>query len=208
MCGIIGYVGERQALPILIEGIKRLEYRGYDSAGVALNGPFGVNVVKKQGKILNLEGELEGHNYEQIEGIAHTRWATHGAPSDLNAHPQTDAAGEIALVHNGIIENYNTLREALQRKGHAFRTETDTEVLACLIAEYYDGDLTEAVTNALSQVTGAYGIAVVCSKNLGQIVAARYGSPLVIGHGKGENFVASDVSAVLDHTNRVVFLED
>ncbi|HSG98731.1 MAG TPA: glutamine--fructose-6-phosphate transaminase (isomerizing) [candidate division Zixibacteria bacterium] len=167
-----------------------------------------MNVVKTHGKIVRLEGELEGHDYEQTEGIAHTRWATHGAPSDLNAHPHTDGSGEIALVHNGIIENYSSLRKALAKTGHVFRTETDTEVLACLISEYYEGDLTEAVRLALSQVTGAYGIAVVCSKNLGEIVAARHGSPLVIGHGDGENFVASDVSAVLNHTNRVVFLED
>lgn len=208
MCGIIGYLGQRPALPILLDGLKRLEYRGYDSAGVALVGPFGTQVVKSHGKISNLESELGDHKYEQTEGIAHTRWATHGAPSSLNAHPHTDSSGEIALVHNGIIENYHSLREALSIKGHTFRTDTDTEVLACLIAEYYETNLTDAVREALSQVQGAYGIAVMSSKSPGEIVAARFGSPLVIGHGEGENFVASDVSAVLNHTKRVVFLEE
>jgi glucosamine--fructose-6-phosphate aminotransferase (isomerizing) len=208
MCGIIGYLGDKPALPILLDGLRRLEYRGYDSAGVALVGPFGTQVIKASGKISNLETELGDHNYEQTEGIAHTRWATHGAPSSLNAHPHTDSSGEIAIVHNGIIENYHSLREALSRKGHTFRTETDTEVLACLISEYFESDLTEAVCEALSHVQGAYGIAVMSSKSLGVIVAARFGSPLVIGHGKGENFVASDVSAILNHTKRVVFLEE
>lgn len=208
MCGIIGYVGERQALPILLAGLKRLEYRGYDSAGVALTGPFGVQVVKSVGKIDQLESELGDHNYEQTRGIAHTRWATHGSPTHLNAHPHSDTAEVLALVHNGIIENYLTLRKVLEKEGRVFRTETDTEVLVQLISEYYEGDLTEAVRNALTQVEGAYGIAVVSANHPDTIVAARQGSPLVIGQGEGENFVASDVSAVLNYTNQVVFLED
>ena len=208
MCGIVGYVGKKTALPILMTGLKRLEYRGYDSAGVALVSQFGCQVVKAVGKIAQLDKELGDHVYEQTVGIAHTRWATHGAPSVLNAHPHTDQAGEIALVHNGIIENYQSIREALVRQGRTFRTETDTEALTFLIAEYYEGDLTEAVRKALSQVEGTYGIAVVSSKDPDIIVAARNGSPLIIGDGGDEFFVASDVSAVLNHTKRVVFLDD
>lgn len=208
MCGIIGYVGDKVVLPILMTGLKRLEYRGYDSAGVAMVGPFGCQVVKAVGKIVELEKELGDHIYEQTVGIAHTRWATHGEPSVLNAHPHTDSAGEIALVHNGIIENYQSIREALTRQGRKFRTETDTEALTYLIAEYYEGDLTEAVRKALSQVEGAYGIAVVSAKDPDIIVAARNGSPLVIGDGGDEFFVASDVSAVLNYTKRVVYLDD
>ncbi len=208
MCGIIGYVGEKQALPILLDGMRRMEYRGYDSSGVAFNGPFGVHVRKASGKIANLEAELAGHTFEQTEGIGHTRWATHGTPSTLNAHPHIDASGGIAIVHNGIIENYHTLRKALEKQGRSFETETDTEVLACLIAEYYEDNLTEAVRLALSQVEGAYGLAVVCEKEPGVIVAARNGSPLALGDGDGENFVASDISAILKYTKRVVFLDD
>ncbi|MCH7878330.1 MAG: glutamine--fructose-6-phosphate transaminase (isomerizing) [candidate division Zixibacteria bacterium] len=208
MCGIVGYVGKKTALPILMTGLKRLEYRGYDSAGVALVSQFGCQVVKAVGKIAQLDKELGDHAYEQTVGIAHTRWATHGVPSVLNAHPHTDQAGEIALVHNGIIENYQSIREALERQGRKFRTETDTEALTYLIAEYYEGDLTEAVRKALSQVEGTYGIAVVSSKDPDIIVAARNGSPLIIGDGGDEFFVASDVSAVLNHTKRVVFLDD
>ncbi len=208
MCGIVGYVGDKTALPILMAGLKRLEYRGYDSAGVALVGPYGCQVVKAVGKIIELEKELGDHSYEQTVGIAHTRWATHGAPSTSNAHPHTDQTEEIALAHNGIIENYQSIREALIRQGRTFKTETDTEALTHLIAEYYEGDLTEAVRKALSQVEGTYGIAVVTSKDPDLIVAARNGSPLVIGDGGDEFFVASDVSAVLNHTKRVVYLDD
>jgi len=206
MCGIVGYVGEKPVMPILLSGLRRLEYRGYDSAGVAVSGPFGVTVEKAVGKIAHLESAVAGHIWEQTEGIAHTRWATHGAPSSINAHPHTDEAGALAIVHNGIIENYHAIREALRARGHVFHTETDTEALAHLIEEYYEGNLTEAVRQALTQVEGAYGIAVIHAKNSGVIVAARRGSPLLIGHGNGENFVASDVSAILAHTNRVVYL--
>jgi len=208
MCGIIGYVGREKAVPLLIEGLKRLEYRGYDSAGIALLEEQGLIFEKCAGKISGLEALLQNKKFESTTGIAHTRWATHGEPTDLNAHPHLDCQGNIAVVHNGIIENYRSLRELLLRKGHKFTSDTDTEILAHLIEEYYDGNLLEATQAALSQVEGTYGIAVLCKNNPHQIVAARNGSPLVIGSGKGENFVASDVAAILRHTNRVVYLED
>jgi glucosamine--fructose-6-phosphate aminotransferase (isomerizing) len=208
MCGIIGYVGRQKAVPILLEGLKRLEYRGYDSAGIAVLEDRGLIYEKCAGKIGNLENLIKDRQFESHTGIAHTRWATHGEPTDLNAHPHLDCKGNIAVVHNGIIENYRSLKEVLIREGHHFTSDTDTEILAHLIEEYYNGNLLEAVQSALSQVEGTYGIAVVCKDNPQQIVAARHGSPLVIGSGKGENFVASDVAAILRHTNRVVYLED
>ena len=208
MCGIVGYVGPRQAKPILMNGLKRLEYRGYDSAGIALLTGDGLMVSRSVGKIKALEEALGDREYCSCHGIAHTRWATHGEPSETNAHPHTDNNYEIALVHNGIIENYRAIREFLLRKGVVLRTQTDTEVLVHLVALNYDGDLTEAVRDALTQVEGTYGIAVISARHPNLIVAARMGSPLVIGHGDDENFVASDVSAMLEHTNRVVYLED
>jgi len=208
MCGIVGYVGPRQALPILIDGLKRLEYRGYDSAGVVLS-QNGILVAEKYaGKIKCLEENLQGKTFDSTHGIAHTRWATHGEPTDLNAHPHFDCKREIAVVHNGIIENYRALREYLVKQGHHLITDTDTEILVHLIEEYYNGDLTEAVRMALSQVDGTYGIAVMTSREPNKIVAARQGSPLVIGHGDHENFVASDVSAILAYTKRAVYLEE
>lgn len=208
MCGIVGYVGPHQAQPILLKGLKRLEYRGYDSAGIALLTDEGLMVAKSAGKIARLEETLGNKECFCTHGIAHTRWATHGEPTKLNAHPHTDDKGEIALVHNGIIENFRTLKEFLSRQGHEIKTETDTEILVHLIRFNYKGSLTEAVRNALSQVEGTYGIAVISSLHPGVIVAARMGSPLVIGYGDGENFVASDVSAMLEYTNRVVYMED
>jgi glucosamine--fructose-6-phosphate aminotransferase (isomerizing) len=208
MCGIVGYVGSRKAQPLLISGLKRLEYRGYDSAGIALLTEGGLMVAKSAGKIVRLEETLGDRDYDCTQGIAHTRWATHGEPTELNAHPHTDDKGEIALVHNGIIENYRTLREFLIRQGFDIKTETDTEILVHLIRFNYKGSLTEAVRVALTQVDGTYGIAVISSLHPGVLVVARMGSPLVIGDGDGENFVASDVSAMLEHTNRVVYLED
>lgn len=208
MCGIVGYVGFRKARPILMKSLKRLEYRGYDSAGIALLTENGLMVAKSAGKIARLEETLGDQDYDCTQGIAHTRWATHGEPTQLNAHPHTDEKCEIALVHNGIIENFRTLREFLTRKGFKIKTETDTEILVHLIRFNYRGSLTEAVRSALTQVDGTYGIAVVSSLHPGVIVAARMGSPLVLGHGNGENFVASDVSAMLEHTNRVVYLDD
>ncbi len=208
MCGIVGYVGSRKAYPILIEGLKRQEYRGYDSAGVALIENGEIVIQKSAGKIAALEDSLKGHDFRANSGIAHTRWATHGEPNDINAHPHTGMTGKIAVVHNGIIENYGALREVLKRQGRIFRTETDTEIIAHLIEEYYEGNLLQAVRRALTQVEGTYGIAVICIDDPDSMVAARSGSPLVIGCGEGENFVASDVAAILRHTNRVVYLED
>jgi len=208
MCGIVGYVGRREALPILIDGLKRLEYRGYDSAGIVLAENGCLRAEKSAGKIRVLEEKLKGKEFHSGHGIAHTRWATHGEPSDQNAHPHLDSKGEIALVHNGIIENYRALREFLIKKGHKIITNTDTEILVHLISEYYEDDITEAVRTALTQVEGTYGIAVMTSNDKGKIVAARQGSPLVLGLGNGENFVASDVSAILAHTNRAIYLEE
>jgi glutamine---fructose-6-phosphate transaminase (isomerizing) len=208
MCGIVGYVGPRKALPILIKGLKRLEYRGYDSAGIALLDQNALMVAKSAGKIANLEELLGDKQFESIHGIAHTRWATHGEPTNLNAHPHLDEASEIALVHNGIIENYRTLKQFLVRKGFRILTQTDTEILVHLIRFYYDGNLTEAVRTALTQVEGTYAVAVISSLHPGEIIASRMGVPLVVGHGVNENFVASDVSAMLEHTNRVVYLTD
>ncbi|MEA3296338.1 MAG: glutamine--fructose-6-phosphate transaminase (isomerizing) [candidate division Zixibacteria bacterium] len=208
MCGIVGYVGNRKAVPILINGIKRLEYRGYDSAGIALLTGEGLMVAKSAGKVERLEKSIGDIDIDCHHGIAHTRWATHGEPTELNAHPHTDVEQTIALVHNGIIENYRTLREFLVRRGYTIRTDTDTEILVQLIRFHYDGDLTEAVRKALIDVEGTYGIAVVSIHHPDTLVAARMGSPLVIGHGDGENFVASDVSAILENTNRVIYLND
>ena len=207
MCGIVGYVGNRPALPILVEGLRRLEYRGYDSAGVALVDDDGVHVQKAAGRLFVLEQQLD-FSAPQTRGIGHTRWATHGAPTDVNAHPQQDTDGRIAVIHNGIIENHATLRKYLTQKGVKFKSETDTEVLAQLIGQLYDGDLERAVRLALHEVSGAYGIAVVCRDEPDVIVAARKGSPLLIGVGKGEHILASDAAAILAHTTQVVYLDD
>ncbi len=208
MCGIIGYVGNKEAMPILMDGLKRMEYRGYDSAGIAIFGDNGLQYEKYAGKIANLEEKLSGRPYKGHWGIAHTRWATHGEPNDNNAHPHIDCSGDIVLVHNGIIENYATLREWLIRQGHEITTDTDTEILVHLIEDVYDGDLVEAVSVALARVEGTYGIAVMSRNNPDTIVAARNGSPLVVGHGNGERFVASDVAALIRHTNQVIYLDD
>jgi glucosamine--fructose-6-phosphate aminotransferase (isomerizing) len=208
MCGIIGYVGERPALPILIAGLKRMEYRGYDSAGVALYEPHGLTVVKAEGKISNLEAVLRVGTYEATLGIGHTRWATHGPPTRDNAHPHTDESGGLALVHNGIIENFQFLRRYLKGQGIEPRTETDTEVLALLVAHYYEGSLEQAVRRALSIVEGTYGIAVMHRDHPRKLVGARNGSPMVVGIGENEFFLASDVAAILAHTRQVIYLDD
>ncbi|TFG86954.1 MAG: glutamine--fructose-6-phosphate transaminase (isomerizing) [Hyphomicrobiales bacterium] len=208
MCGIIGYVGERPALPILIAGLKRMEYRGYDSAGVALHEPHGLTVVKAEGKISNLEAVLRSGAYEATLGIGHTRWATHGPPTHDNAHPHTDESGGLALVHNGIIENFQFLRRYLKEQGIEPRTETDTEVLALLIAHYYEGSVEQAVRRALSIVEGTYGIAVMHRDHPRKLVGARNGSPMVVGIGENEFFLASDVAAILAHTRQVIYLDD
>ena len=208
MCGIVGYVGPRQATGILVDGLKRMEYRGYDSAGIAVINGNGVKIQKAAGKLSALVEKLKGNLPEGTVGVGHTRWATHGAPTTPNAHPHLDQTGRIAVIHNGIIENAGTIKKALAMRGHTFQSETDTEVLAHLIGEYYTDDLEEAVAAALWDVEGAYGIAVICSEEPGTVVAARNGSPLLVGVGDGEYFVASDASAILEHTRSVVYLDD
>ncbi len=210
MCGIVGYTGKRMAVPVVLEGLKRLEYRGYDSAGLAVvNG--GLEVFRAPGKIAVLERELGAITLSAgTTAIAHTRWATHGAPNTLNAHPHVDCGGTLALVHNGIIENAGALRQALTKRGHMFRSQTDTEVLSHLIEESHTkgASLVDATADALRQVEGAYGIAVISRREPDTIVAARRGSPLLVAIGNSENFVASDASAVLAHTRSVVYLDD
>ncbi len=210
MCGIVGYVGSKGATTLLIEGLKRLEYRGYDSAGIAMSNGHGLETRRAKGKISVLENLVNHNPIHGSIGIAHTRWATHGAPNECNAHPHTDCTGTIAVVHNGIIENFGALRKMLEMQGHTFKSETDTEVLAHLIeAATGNGDpLEDAVIDALNLVEGTYGIAVISSHDPDKIVAARQGSPLLIGLGDGENFVASDVAAILQHTRQVVYLDD
>jgi glucosamine--fructose-6-phosphate aminotransferase (isomerizing) len=209
MCGIVGYVGPRDAAPILLEGLRRLEYRGYDSAGIALLTEDGdVFVEKKAGKLSNLTEHLNGSAPAGHPGIAHTRWATHGRPNDANAHPHTDCSGRLALIHNGIIENYRELKDRLLAGGHRFTSETDTEVLAHLIEERYDGDLVEAVRKALQEVRGAYAIGVMHTDHPDRIVGARMNVPLIVGIGRGEAFLASDVPAILEHTKNVVILQE
>ena len=210
MCGIIGYIGTKSALPILVEGLKRLEYRGYDSAGVAILQDGNLNVVKQVGKIAALESELNGHLLSGVVGIAHTRWATHGVPNQTNAHPHSDGSGNIVLVHNGIIENYNALKKMLSEQGHEFRTDTDTETIAHLIEEFYQNGtpFEEAFRAALSEIDGTYGIALISKYEPDKIYCARKGSPLVVGIGKDEYYVASDASAIIAHTRNVFYLED
>lgn len=208
MCGIIGYIGNRGATSLLLEGLKRMEYRGYDSAGVAVMNGNGVETRKAAGKISQLERALAASPVHGETGIGHTRWATHGVPNEGNAHPHIDCKGNIAVVHNGIIENSGTLKQGLQARGHKFTSDTDTEVIAHLIEEAFDGNLEDAVIEALWQIEGTYGIAVVSSLDPDKIVAARKGSPLLIGLGDGEYYVASDVSAILAHTREVVYLDD
>jgi len=209
MCGIVGYIGPKTATPLLIEGLKRLEYRGYDSAGIATMNGAGLEMRKAKGKISMLESVVQDAPVHGSIGIAHTRWATHGAPNECNAHPQHDCTNTIAVVHNGIIENYGALRQMLIQQGHKFQSETDTEVLANLIEAAMDGDpLEDAVIDALHLVEGTYGIAVISSRDPDKIVAARKGSPLLLGLGENEFYVASDVAAILQHTRQVVYLDD
>jgi len=211
MCGIIGYIGNKDAVPILVQGLKRLEYRGYDSAGIATVDK-GVNkVVKCEGKVRDLERLLDESTIRGSVGIGHTRWATHGVPNDINAHPHSDGSGKISLIHNGIIENYSTLREALEREGVEFQTDTDTEVLVQLIGKIYSADslsFADSVQVALQDTVGTYGILAVCSDEPDTLVGARLGSPLVLGLGDGEQFLASDASPIISYTRNVVFLDD
>ena len=208
MCGIVGYIGPRQAAGLLLEGLRRLEYRGYDSAGIAVVNGRGLQIMKAAGKLSVLEGELSEDMPLGTIGIGHTRWATHGAPTTINAHPHTDQSGRIAVIHNGIIENSGSLRKTLEQRGHTFKSDTDTEVLAHLVGEFYDGSLEDAVATALRDVEGAYGLAFISADEPGVLVAARNGSPLLVGVGENEWFVASDASPLLQHTRSVVYLDD
>jgi glutamine---fructose-6-phosphate transaminase (isomerizing) len=208
MCGIVGYIGPRQAAGLLLEGLRRLEYRGYDSAGIAVVNGRGLKIMKAAGKLSVLESELNQNMPQGTIGIGHTRWATHGAPTTTNAHPHTDQSGRIAVIHNWIIENSGAIRKALEQRGHTFKSDTDTEVLAHLVGEFYQGNLEEAVASALRDVEGAYGLAFISSDEPGVIVAARNGSPLLVGVGENEWFVASDASPLLQHTRAVVYLDD
>ena len=208
MCGIVAYIGARAAKPLLLEGLKRLEYRGYDSAGIAvLDGKL--NVARAVGRVAMLEEKLEGlPGFDGTLGLCHTRWATHGAATETNAHPHRDDRHGIALVHNGIIENYATLKTWLQERGHVFTSQTDTEVLAMLIGELYEGDLEQAVQAALREVTGAYAIAVISEREPDTLMVARKGSPLLVGIGHDEYVVASDAAAIISHTQQAFMLDD
>ena len=209
MCGIVGYTGPREAGPILIEGLRRLEYRGYDSAGIALVDESGEMFVEKRaGKLVNLQTALEDRTPHAALGLAHTRWATHGRPNDLNAHPHQDCTGDITVIHNGIIENFQELRDGLEARGHTLTSETDTEAIAHLVEEAYQGDLAEAVRVALRRTEGAYALVVMHRSEISRLVGARQNVPLVVGLNGEESFIASDVAAILAHTNRIVFLEE
>jgi len=212
MCGIVGYLGTKDSVPILLKGLKRLEYRGYDSAGIALINEQSISSLKKAGKVSQLQSLVDNSILKGPIGIAHTRWATHGEPNDINAHPHVDQTGKIALIHNGIIENYETLKQVLENQGVSFTSDTDSEVLVQLISElYYNGDslsFEEAVRAALQDVVGAYGIVAICADEPETIIAARMGSPLVLGVGEGEYFLASDASPIVEHTRNVIYLDD
>ncbi len=212
MCGIVGYIGTRNCVPIILEGLRRLEYRGYDSAGIALVKDGHFRIEKKAGKVADLSNHINALNgsMEATLGMGHTRWATHGEPNDTNAHPHWGSERKVAIIHNGIIENYTAIKTKLTREGHSFRSGTDTEVLAHLIELMYNNtdDLCTAVRLALAEVEGTYGLVVIAADEPGKLVVARKGSPLIIGVGEGENFVASDAAAIIDHTRNVIYLED
>ncbi len=207
MCGIVGYVGPKQAPPLLIKSLKRLEYRGYDSAGIAYIEDEGIKVYKEKGRITNLEKTLPDEAASSV-GICHTRWATHGPPSKINAHPHTDAGADVALVHNGIVDNYLDLKKELADIGCTFTSQTDTETLAHLVSTTYDGDLLKAVLSALEKVEGSFGLGIIHKDHPDELICARNESPLIIGLGINENFIASDVTAVLEYTNKVMYLDN
>ena len=208
MCGIVGYVGKNNAIPVVIEGLQRLEYRGYDSCGVAVFENDRINLVKVKGKVGELQGKLAQKKVKGLVAIGHTRWATHGQPNEVNAHPHMSQDGKVALVHNGIIENYKALKDRLSAEGYEFYSETDTEVLAALISKAYDGNLEEAVREALSHVVGAYGLAIMHSDEPQKIVCTRRGAPLIMAIGEQEFFVASDVAAILKYSKNVIYLDN
>src|ERR687889_2059563 len=209
MCGIIGYIGSKPVVPVLIEGLRRMEYRGYDSAGVALVSPEGIALRRSAGKLANLENTIRTEPVDGLYGVGHTRWATHGRPTEENAHPHRDCTGRIVVVHNGIIENYLDLKHQLQSEGHEFKTETDTEIVAHMVErEMKDDGLENAVRRALLYMRGMFAVVLVSVDDPEKIVAARNGPPIVVGLGEGEFFVASDIPAILSHTRDVVFLAD
>ena len=209
MCGIVGFTGSQNAAPILLDGLKKLEYRGYDSAGIAVLGEKGIHMGKASGMIKNLDAKIKGGAaLPGHAGIGHTRWATHGEPTDVNAHPHMSNDNKFAVVHNGIIENYAQLREELKGKGFQFKSETDTEVIVHLMDMYYEGDLKKAVLKTISRLEGAYALGILCSEEGGRIVAARQSAPLIVGVGIGENYFASDVTALVAHTKNVIYMED
>jgi len=207
MCGIIGYIGEKEATPVLIDGLKKMEYRGYDSAGLCVKNEKSISILKKSGYVNNLSESPDFNGLKGLSGIAHTRWATHGEPNEINAHPHFDCNGEIAMVHNGIIENYTSLKEGLKNEGHKFNSETDSEVISHLIEKFYDGNLMSAVTKTLKILDGSFAI-IVINKNENKIISARRGSPLIIGLGEKEMLVASDVSALIKYTNKIIYLKE
>lgn len=207
MCGIIGYLGKKPVVPILLSGLKRLEYRGYDSAGICIRENDALRIIKKEGPIKMIEAKLNGLQFTSQTGIAHTRWATHGRPNEINAHPHSDCTGKISIVHNGIIENFQALKKLLEREGHTIKSETDSEIIAHLIEKFYTNNLEEAVVRAIKLLEGTFGLAVM-SASENKIVAVRRGSPLILGIGEGEIFVASDASAVIEYTQQVVYLKD
>ncbi|HNJ58567.1 MAG TPA: glutamine--fructose-6-phosphate transaminase (isomerizing), partial [Chitinophagaceae bacterium] len=211
MCGIVGYTGKRQAYPVVLKGLKRLEYRGYDSAGVALKNERGLHIYKKKGKVAEMEESVVGKDVDSTIGIGHTRWATHGEPSDRNAHPHQSNDGKLAMIHNGIIENYASLKQDLINKGYTFSSDTDTEVLLNFIEDIQKNNncpLEEALRIALKRIVGAYCILLISEDDPETIIAARKGSPLVIGIGKGEHFLASDASPIIEYTKEVVYVND
>ncbi len=208
MCGIVGYIGDKSAVPILMEGLQKLEYRGYDSAGVAVYTKESIEVRKYKGRLSVLEEHLKKETLDGSLGIGHTRWATHGEPSDVNSHPHTNCSGDIAVVHNGIIENYMSIKSMLIEKGYTFRSETDTEVLAHYVDYFYKDDLLEAVTKVLEKIRGSYAFAVISRREPDKIICVRKENPLIVGIGNGENFIASDIPAILNHTRRIYLLNE
>src|SRR6059036_2883182 len=209
MCGIVGYVGNKRVVPVILDGLKRLEYRGYDSAGIAVAGNGdGLQIRRAEGKLRNLEETIRLKPLDGTYGIGHTRWATHGRPTEENAHPHRDCSGRVVVVHNGIIENYLALKKRLIEEGHKFTTETDTEVIAHLVEKHFDGNLEDAVVKTLAEMKGLYAFTCVCVDDPQKIVAVREGAPIIVGSVDGEGFVASDVPAVLPYTRSILFLDE
>lgn len=208
MCGIVGYIGNKNTQSVLVEGLKKLEYRGYDSAGIAVFTPEGLQITKALGRLANLEAKLDGAPLVGNAGIGHTRWATHGKPSDENSHPHTDGSQKFSVVHNGIIENYLDLKDELMAQGHTFTSETDTEVISHLIAREYNGDIVKTVQKVITLLRGAFALGVLTEHEPEKLVAVRQASPLIIGIGEGENFIGSDIPAILEHTRNVYILND